>query len=116
VPGVVARQRDYRAEEARRNERARAAGFTSRAQERSIRDRSQTWSNRHAERAISTYESGASAAWTRAYYDAFVNPETSFSSLTGGKRSTPEIRHFFVDVEEYMTPEEFDMKYGTTEQ
>lgn len=112
MAGEVPRQRDYRAEEARRNERARAAGFTSRAQERTIREKSQAWSNRHAVRSISTYSPNASAAWTHAYYDAFVNPETSFSSLTGSRRSTPEIYHFLVEVEEYMTPEEYEMKYG----
>jgi|SRR5215831_10165360 len=109
-------RRDYRAEEARRNERAREAGFSSRAQERRIRNVSQNWSNEHAEKAISTFTPGESSEYTRAYYDAFVSGGSGFHTLQGHRggprKSNQALYHFFVEVTDYMTREEFVMKYG----
>lgn len=104
--------RDYKAEEERRNAKSRAAGFSSRAQERRIRKENADWSSRHASQAIAKWKPKRDSEYAKAYYDAFVNPKTSFKSLRKGKSTTPEIYNYFVNVMKYMTAEEYDQKYG----
>lgn len=106
--------RNYKAEEERRNAKARARGFSSRAQERRVRRQNEEWSDKHASQAIAQWspETNREDEYAKAYYDAFVNPKTSFRSLRKGKTTTPEIYHYFVNVMHYMSSEEYDQKYG----
>jgi hypothetical protein len=106
--------RNYQAEEEKRNAKARARGFSSRAQERRVKRQNEEWSDKHASQEIAKWRprSNPEDDYTKAYYDAFVNPKTSFKSLRRGKSTTPEIYHYFVDVMHYMTSEEYDQKYG----
>lgn len=103
------RRRDYQAEERRRNERARAAGFTSRAQERTVRRRSAKWSREHAEKPVAFYHDKWSASKVRAYYDAFVNPSKGFQNL-GPSRTDRDgtLRRWFVDETHYFSAAEWE--------
>jgi hypothetical protein len=145
---VARRPRDYRREEQRRNELAKArglrnryelrkkkdlgeipkasrvkrtpadiardAGFPSYSRYRKARRDAAEWSRRHSLKDVSKYTPTMDATTFRAYYDAFVNkePGTSFQTLTKGQRTTPAIRHFFVDVIRYFTAEEYDERYS----
>jgi hypothetical protein len=107
----MARIRDYRAEEARRNQRSIAAGFRSRAQERRARELSKKWSDKHAVTEVAKYRPRTTAEWAKAYYNAFVNPDTYRMRAT--QSGPPEaVRHYLVDVAHYYSPTEWDAKYG----
>ena len=111
---VARKPRNYKAEEERRNERAKGAGFSSRAQERGIRAKSATWSRKHAEKSVAFYHPKWAAAKVRAYYDAFVAPAsegTGFKSLTKTRRRTDAGKHWLVTVSGYMTSAEYDDRY-----
>lgn len=106
---VARRQRDYKAEERRRNERAREAGFSSRAQERNIRRKSATWSRLHANKPVAFYHPKWSAEKVRAYYDAFVNPSSGFHAMRTSRADTDGALHrWFVDMMHYYSPDEWD--------
>ena len=146
----MAGQRDRRAEEQRRNERARALGFSSRAQMRraiargefvpargkgntivgraqgpalppyvkagfaseedyrKARRESAKWSKAHSRQNRSEYKPTYEGPRLRAYYDAFVNPDTRANRIENGLAS---LRHWLVDEMGYITPEEFDTDY-----
>jgi hypothetical protein len=107
---VAVRRRDYKAEERRRNERAREAGFSSRAAERTARRKSATWSRLHANKPIAFYHPKWSSEKVKAYYDAFVNPSTGFHAMRGPDRSdhTGALHRWFVDIMHYFSPDEWD--------
>lgn len=109
---MARKARDYKAEEAARNAKSKAAGFSSRAQERTARRKSKAWSDKHASSVIAKWNLTRDSEYAKAYYDAFVNPLTGFHNLRNGKRTDEAIRHYFVDVMNYYTAVEYEGKYG----
>ena len=106
---MARKPRDYRAEEARRNERARAAGFATRAEERKIRQKSAKWSRESAEKAVAFYHPKWSASKVRAYYDAYVDPKTNFG--LGKGVHNPHTFRWLVTETGYMTANEYHERY-----
>lgn len=168
---MAKRQRDYAAEQRRRNELARQRGFTSRAQQRrkiekgeipalvplsrlrskrtieaqkfllgaetrgierkgstlpvfgtrrSDAERAQDWSDIYARSQVAQYDPDnrpkgmTKAAYTRAYLAAFVTGDERYVKVrhAGGSDA---LRHWFVDVMEYMQADEYETRYGVKE-
>lgn len=109
---MARRQRDYAAEERRRNERAKEAGFSSRAQERRVRKESATWSRKHAEKDVAFYQPKWSSQKVKAYHDAFVKGPDTFSSNTKTRRGSDRQFHWLVTTTHYMTASEYDERYN----
>ena len=129
--------RDYRQEEQRRNELARERGFTSRAQLRNrvasgtaegrpakappferagfaspgeyrrARRESAKWSAKHSGLEVSRYDGTKlrDPARFRAYYDAFPSEQGGATQKRGW------LKHYLVDVEDYVSDEEFEREY-----
>ena len=128
--------RDYRQEEQRRNELARERGFTSRAQLRNrvargtaegrpakappyeragfaspgeyrrARKEAAKWSSQHSRVEVSRYDSAKlrNPARFRAYYDAYARDGD-------GRTKRGWLKHYLVDVEHYVSDEEFEREY-----
>lgn len=110
---MAKRVRNYKAEEQRRNERAKAAGFTTRAQERTARRKSAEWSRKHAEKPVAFYKPAWKSEKVRAYYDAFVAPASGdgFKSLSKTRRRSEAAYRWLVTVSGYMTATEYEERY-----
>jgi hypothetical protein len=109
---MARRQRDYKAEEQARNRRARAAGFSSRAQERRVRNESARWSRQHAEKPVAFYQPRWSVDKVKAYHEAFVKGPETFSSNTKARRGSDHQYHWLVTVTHYMTASEYEQRYN----
>ena len=109
---MARRQRDYRAEERARNERAQAAGFSSRAQERRIRNEAAEWSARHAEKPVAFYQPRWDTEKVKSYHEAFVKGAETFSSNTKARRGSDRQYHWLVTVTHYMTASEYEQRYS----
>lgn len=171
----MARIRDYKAEERRRNELAKARGFKSRAQQRhrietgrapaiapklirsertrkaqaayrakpkppspplslyerevarveaqsSRADKCRDYSAAHAHRTIAKFDYDANIKdqgirgvtrkqYEDAYYAAFVDSPGRYGAVrkSGGSE---ELRHYFVDITHYYSPDEYEARYG----
>ena len=88
--------RDYKAEEARRNARAKSAGFTTRAAERSARVKAKAWSDKHSRGPGSAYLAKMSAQQLRNYMDAYV---TDWDDKRN--RSKTDVRKRLAAINEY---------------
>lgn len=113
------RQRDYKAEEARRNELARAAGFTSRGQMRRAIEMSKDYSQRMSiPGSVSAFEPDkrkegmTKEQYIKAYFDMFVNRTTGVKALKGRQTHNAAMKRYLVDAIGYYTSEEYDEKYG----
>ena len=128
--------RDYRQEEQRRNELARERGFTSRAQLRNrvaggtaegrpakappferagfaspgeyrrARKTAAKWSAQHSRVEVSRYDSAKlrDPSRFRAYYDAYARDGD-------GRAKRDWLKYYLVDVEDYVSDEEFEREY-----
>lgn len=115
---MAKRIRDYKAEEARRNELARERGFTTRAAERGARERAdwekvgygshreyvqaraqaREWSEKHSQKPVSKFRPSFTPQQTRNYVDAFrVRPQEKHRSYI---QKLAEYLHE-IDPEEY---------------
>ena len=109
---MSARQRNYREEERRRNERARAEGFSSRAQERGVRRKAQAWSDKHSHTVDSRYRPKMPSSEVAAYRDVYLSKDKGWRSM--GRREAPPaaVKHWYVNVLRRYSSDEWDRKYG----
>lgn len=126
IPVRAPRVRDYRTEEARRNERARAAGFTSRAQMRAhrvsgIESVARDWSAQHSRKWISKFDPSQRMAgvsresYIRAYYNVYVRAGTGWRKPRdpdGDDAPDHYVKHWYVTIMGIFTSSEWDARYG----
>lgn len=115
-PRTIAAQREREKRERRETTSWYKAGFTSERKYRSAKDASIDWSALHAGTHIAEYDPDnapgwTKAAYTKAYYDAFVSGPERYKAVrrSGGSAA---LYHYFVVVTEYYSPDEYETRYG----
>jgi hypothetical protein len=98
---MAKKQRDY------------AAEYASRKQLRNIRAENAEYSGTKANRAAGRFDAEEfTAREARAYFSAYVDNDNYNAVRRGDGGDVAAMRYFMVDLMGYLTPEEFDERYG----